>query len=86
MKEENPKSDLSALQKERSPFLPETGFIRLRQIIGDKSTPAIIPVSRSSWWAGVRESRFPKSVKLGKRTTAWKVADIRKLIEGEVAQ
>jgi predicted DNA-binding transcriptional regulator AlpA len=86
MKEENPKSDLSALQKERSPFLPETGFIRLRQIIGDKSTPAIIPVSRSSWWAGVREGRFPKSVKLGRRTTAWRVRDIRALIEEEAAK
>ena len=49
MKEETPKNDLSALQKEMPPFLPEDGFVRLRQIIGDKSTPAIIPVSRSSW-------------------------------------
>jgi len=66
--------------------LPEDGFLRLHQIIGDKLTPAIIPVSRSSWLSGVREGRFPKSVKLGKRTTAWKVADIRRLIEGEAAK
>jgi predicted DNA-binding transcriptional regulator AlpA len=63
--------------------LPADGFLRLNQIVGNKTTPAIIPVSRSSWWAGVREGRFPKPVKLGKRTTAWKVADIRALIEGE---
>lgn len=66
--------------------LPEEGFLRLRQIIGDKTNPAIILVSRSSWLQGVRECRFPKPIKLGKRTTAWKVADIRKLIEGEVAK
>ena len=87
MKEENQKTDLSALPKEMPPLLPETGFLRLCQIIGDKKTiPAIIPVSRSSWLSGVREGRSPKSVKLGKRTTAWKVADIRRLIEGEVAK
>jgi predicted DNA-binding transcriptional regulator AlpA len=67
--------------------LPEDGFLRLHQIIGDKKTnPAIIPVSRSTWWAGVREGRFPKSVKLGKRTTAWRVMDIRAFIEKEGAQ
>jgi len=63
--------------------LPETGFLRLRQIIGDKTTTAIIPISRSSFLQGVREGRFPKPIKLGKRTTAWRVADIRKLIDGE---
>ena len=66
--------------------LPETGFLRLHQIIGDpKADPpitAIFPVSRSSWWAGVRVGRFPKSVKLGPRTTAWRASDIRALIEG----
>ena len=66
--------------------LPDEGFLRLRQIIGDKTTPAIIPISRSNFLAGVREGRFPKPIKLGKRTTAWRVSDIRALIEGEAAQ
>lgn len=69
--------------------LPETGYLRIRQIIGDASAnpqiPAIIPVSRSTWWAGVREGRFPKPTKLGPRTTVWKVEDIRKLIESNAA-
>lgn len=68
--------------------LPETGFVRLSQILGDKKkgiTP-IIPVSKSSWWDGVKSGRYPASVKLGERTTCWRVEDIRKLIEtvGEV--
>jgi predicted DNA-binding transcriptional regulator AlpA len=61
--------------------LPIEGFLRLNQIIGSKTTPAIIPVSKSSWWAGVKEGRFPQPVKLGKRTTVWRVSDIRLLIE-----
>lgn len=65
--------------------LPETGYLRLPQIIGNPKTeppiPPIIPISRSSWWAGVKSGRFPKPVKLGPRTTAWRVDDIRALID-----
>jgi predicted DNA-binding transcriptional regulator AlpA len=57
------------------------GFLRLNQIVGNKTTPAIIPISKSSWWAGVKEGRFPQPVKLGKRTTVWRVSDIKSLIE-----
>ena len=66
--------------------LPESGFLRLRQIIGDETNPAIVPLSRSSWLQGVREGRFPRPIKLGKRTTAWRVRDIRALIEEEGAR
>jgi prophage regulatory protein len=65
--------------------LPEIGFLRLPQIIGNrKATPPIpplIPVEKSTWWAGVKSGRFPKPVKLGPRVTAWRVEDIRALIE-----
>lgn len=64
--------------------LPETGFVRLPHIIGDTKArppiPAIIPVSKSTWWAGVKSGRFPRPVKLGPRITAWRVEDIRRLI------
>jgi len=65
--------------------LPETGFLRLPQIIGNKKRgiTAVIPVSKTAWWAGVKDGRFPKPVKLGPRTTAWKVEDIRRLISGD---
>lgn len=58
--------------------LPETGFLRLRSII---SPDGPIPVSKSTWWAGVKDGRFPAPVKLGPRITAWRVADIRALID-----
>jgi predicted DNA-binding transcriptional regulator AlpA len=59
------------------PNLPETGFLRLKQIVGPKG---LIPVSKSTWWQGVRDGRYPAPVKLGRRITAWRVEDIRKLI------
>lgn len=65
--------------------LPETGYVRLSQIIGDPKSdppiPAVIPVSKSTWWSGIKDGRFPQSVKLGPRTTVWRVEDIRRLIE-----
>ena len=65
-------------------ILPETGYLRLRQIIGnpkaDPPVPAIIPVSKSTWWAGIKAGRFPAPVKLGPRITAWRVEDIRALL------
>lgn len=65
--------------------LPETGFLRLPQIIGDKNAnppiPPIIPVSRSTWWSGVRTGRFPQRVKLSPRISVWRVEDIRAFIE-----
>ena len=65
--------------------LPEIGFLRINHILGDqKANPPIlpvIPVSKSTWWAGVKSGRFPKPVKLGPRTTAWRVEDIVALIE-----
>ena len=66
--------------------LPETGFLRLQQIIGNKKSdppmPAIIPLSKSTWWKGVADGRFPNPVKLSMRCTAWRVEDIRALVEG----
>jgi len=55
--------------------LPEIGFIKLPQIL------ELIPVSKSAWYLGIQEGRFPKSVKLGKNTAAWRVEAIRELIE-----
>ena len=62
--------------------LPETGFVRLSSILAPAGP---IPVSKSTWWAGVRSGRFPKPVKLGRRITVWRVEDIRALIERGVA-
>lgn len=54
--------------------IPATGFVRLPQIL------TVIPVGRSSWWAGVKSGKYPQPVKLGENTTAWKADDIHALI------
>ena len=50
------------------------GFVRLNQILG------LLPVSRSTWWAGVKTGRFPQPCKLGPNTTAWRSDDIAALL------
>lgn len=39
------------------------------------------PVSPSRWYAGIQQGRFPKPIKLGHRTAAWRESDINALIE-----
>jgi len=55
--------------------IPETGFLRLPQVL------SIIPVGKTNWWKGVKSGRFPKPVKLSERCTAWRAEDIRELIK-----
>lgn len=54
--------------------IDELGFMRLPDVL------AIFPVSKSTWWAGVKIQRYPQPVKIGPRMTAWKKSDITKLL------
>ena len=58
-----------------SSMLTETTFLRLPQVF------AIIPISKSAWWQGCKDGRFPKPIKLGPRTSAWRSSDIAALVE-----
>jgi len=60
------------------PLFPQTGFVRLKQILAPVGP---IPVSKSTWWAGVKDGRFLQPLKLGPRTTVWRAEDIHALIE-----
>lgn len=62
--------------------LGNDALVRLSQILGDskRGTPPVIPISKSAWWAGVKAGKYPKPIKLGPRTTAWRVSEIRDLI------
>lgn len=55
----------------------ESGFLRLKQILSPNGP---IPVSASTWWAGVKDGRYPKPLKLGPRITVWRSEDIQRLI------
>jgi predicted DNA-binding transcriptional regulator AlpA len=57
--------------------LPNEALLREKQILAPNGP---VPISRSTWWAGVRSGRFPQPIRLGPRTTAWRVGDIRGLL------
>lgn len=50
-------------------------LLRLEQVLER------IPVSKSTWWAGVRSGRFPESIRMGERLTMWRESDIDTWIE-----
>lgn len=52
------------------PAIQITGFCRLPEVL------SVIPVSKSTWWAGVKSGRYPKPVKLSPGCTAWRREDI----------
>lgn len=66
---------MAAKTEATSPQLPTAGYVRLPTVL------AVFPVSRSAWWAGIKEGRYPPGVKLGPRTTGWRVEHIRALLE-----
>lgn len=65
--------------------LPATGFLRLSQIIGDKKSnppiPPLVPISKSSWWSGVKAKKYPQPLRLSPRVTVWRVEDIVKFLQ-----
>src|SRR5258706_14615524 len=60
---------------------PKTGLVRLHDILAPTGP---LPISRSSWWAGVASGRYPKPVKLGPRITAWRVTTVTGNAKGHV--
>jgi prophage regulatory protein len=53
-------------------------LIRLREVL------QIVPVSASTWWNWVATSRAPVPVRLGKRCTCWRYADVIAMADREV--
>ncbi|MEQ1870681.1 MAG: AlpA family phage regulatory protein [Vicinamibacterales bacterium] len=64
----------SSLHHTSLDVLPEVGFVRLPQIL------RVLPIGKSTWWAGVRIGKFPAPIKLGARVSVWRVQDIRALL------
>lgn len=59
---------------------PPDAMLRLPQVL------TLYPVGKSTWWAGIKDGRYPRGVKLSERTTAWKASEIYKLIESQSTQ
>lgn len=56
-------------------IMQHNGFMRLPAVL------KLVPVGKSTWWDGVKSGRFPKGVKLGPNTTAWRAEEIQALLE-----
>ena len=67
--------DIILLRRSEILRMDPAGFLRLPEIL------KLFPVSRSTWWQGIKDGKFPQGVKLTPRTTAWRVADIQKLLD-----
>ena len=60
------------------PF-PQYGLVRLAEIVAPNG---VLPISRSTFLAGVKNGKFPQPIKIGARITAWDATEIRTLIDG----
>lgn len=60
--------------------LPDDAFLRLPQVL------AVWPISKASWYRGVANGKYPKSVQISDNTVAWRVGDIRALLESATNQ
>lgn len=54
-------------------------LLRLSEILAPHGP---IPISKSTWYAGIRSGRFPQPIRLGKRISAWRSQDIQNLVDG----
>jgi predicted DNA-binding transcriptional regulator AlpA len=78
---------LAKVAREASPLNTfadlQTRILSLEDIIGDreKGIPAIIPVSKSTWYAGLKTGRYPKSYEVSEGRVAWRGSDIYALLQ-----
>ena len=50
--------------------LPDYALIRLPDVL------RLYPVSKSHWWQGIKDKRYPKPIKLGVRAVGWRIGDV----------
>lgn len=58
-------------------------LLRLWDVIGDRRAglPGIIPVSRTTWYDGVKRGIYPAPLKLSARVSAWRASEIYALTQ-----
>jgi prophage regulatory protein len=72
------------LKVDTQPVIPAEGFVRVRQLIGDRrlGIVPILPISRSGMYAAIRDGRIPPPIKLGPKLLAWPANQIRAMLDG----
>jgi len=70
--------DSGSILHEIKHAFPNSGYVRLKSILAPDGP---LPISRSGFWAGVRDGKYPRPRKLSSRVTVWKATDILALLE-----
>jgi prophage regulatory protein len=62
--------------------LPQSGLVRIWQIIGSKKRglPPILPVSKSTLWNWIKQGKWPPPIKLSARVSCWDVETVREAL------
>jgi prophage regulatory protein len=59
-------------------------FVRLPHIIGNPKAkppiPALIPIGKTAWYAGIKRGVFPKPILLSPRVAVWRLSEIQAII------
>ena len=64
--------------------MPDSALVRESQLVKKPNNPApVVPVSAATLWRWVRLGKFPKPMKVGPNTTAWRVADVRQWLQAQ---
>ena len=50
-------------------------YLRLNQVL------KIIPISRSTWYRGMKAGIYPKQVRLSHRVAAWRESEVRRCLD-----
>lgn len=72
-------------QRPKSPSPTDLAALPDDSLIPQRDVLVIINISRTSWWRGVKDGRYPQPVKLGPRMNRWRIGSIRDLVRGEAA-
>lgn len=70
----DPKSPKKSRVTYRPQPLPKSGLVRLPSIL------AVFPISRTGLYNKIAAGEFPSPVKLGPRTSAWRVEEVREVL------
>ncbi|MBK7059173.1 MAG: AlpA family phage regulatory protein [Rubrivivax sp.] len=53
-------------------------FIRIRELASTAARRGRLPVVPATVWRWVKRGEFPKPVRLGPQTTAWRIEDVER--------
>lgn len=56
--------------------LPDSSMLAIDEVL------ALVGISRSTWYAGIKAGRYPPSIPIGPASPRWALGEIRKVTSG----